>query len=301
LRPSSRIASLASAPLLLAALLGASASSADAAPSVAPTPTPTPSVASIPAAVQPLVAKIAAQQVNSERYSVTTHASGAETIKLRGDKRRKVRLSKTVSATGEASLKPLVAKLYRHGDSGQLSSIAIGSKVYVYAPSPKHKRRPWLALGLSGLSAASLFPYHGLDDPAIEVDAGGTGTYAELIDLLATANGAVTVAGTAIVDGQQTTELKATVRPLALIQGSKTETGELTEQLEAFVTEAGLPVRVAKSERFNSLSVTETTEILAVNVPVTAKAPPKSKTISARKALKGMTGDEHEGGTGLKI
>src|SRR6202020_2701653 len=140
----------------------------------------------------------AAQQVNSERYTVTTHASGTETIKLRGGKRPRgggppnassttrareqrsvgrrleVTRSNTVSATGEASLKPLVAKLYKHGDSGQLGSIAIGSKVYVYAPSPKHKRRPWLVLSLSGLGAASLFPYHGLEDPAIEVDAGGT-------------------------------------------------------------------------------------------------------------------------------
>jgi hypothetical protein len=270
LRLSSRVAPLASAPLLIAALLGASASPAVAATNVAVTPTP--SVASIPAAVQPLVAKIAAQQVNSERYSVTTHASGTETIKLHGGKRRKVSRSETVSATGEASLKPLVAKLYKHGDSGQLSSVAIGSKIYVYAPSPKHKRRPWLRV--SGLSASSLFPYHGLDDPAIEVDA--------------------------VVDGQQTTELKATVKPLALIQGSKSETGELTEQLEAFVTEAGLPVRVVRSEHFASISVTETTEILAVNMPVTVKAPPNGKTISATKALKGLAGGEHQG-TGLKI
>jgi hypothetical protein len=279
MRATSRVAPLLSASLLTAALFGTIAVPAVAKTSVTPT------VASIPAAVQPLIAKIEALPVTSERYTVRTRASGTKTVKLPDGRRRRVSRSLSTSVTGEASLAPLAAKLYKKGSSGQLSSVAIGSKVYVYSPSRKHKGRPWLLL--AGVSAATLFPFHGQDNPAIEMNAGGTGTYAELVDLLATANGAVTVVGSAVVDGQQTTELKATVRPLALIQGTTSKQGgELTEQLEAFVTETGLPVRVIRSERLSGISVSETTDILAVNVPVVVKAPPASKTIGGAKALK---------------
>lgn len=285
MRATSRVAPLIGAPLLTAALLATIALPASAATGVTSPPT----VASIPAAVQPVIAKIEALAVNSERYTVTTHASGMETVKLRNGKRRKVKRSTSTSATGEASLAPLAAKLYKKGSSGQLSSVAVGSKVYVYSPSSKHKGRPWLLL--AGVSAATLFPFHGQDNPAIETSAGGTGTYAELIDLLATANGAVTVAGSAVVDGQQTTELKATVRPFALIQGATSkESGELTEQFEVFVTETGLPVRVARSERIEGISLSETTDVLAVNVPVVVKAPPARKTIGDARVLKGPLG-----------
>jgi hypothetical protein len=274
MRATSRVAPLIGAPLLTAAFLGMVVLPASAATGVTSPPT----VASIPAAVQPLIAKIEALPVTSERYMATTHASGTQTIKLPGGKRRRVNRSLSTSVTGEASLAPLVAKLYKRGNSGQLSSVAVGSKVYVYSPSRKHKGRPWLLL--AGVSAATLFPFHGQDNPAIEMSAGGTGTYAELVDLLATANGAVTVAGSAVVDGQRTTELKATVRPFALIQGaSSKESGELTEQFEVFVTETGLPVRVVRSERIEGTSLSETTDVLAVNVPVTVKPPPADKTI----------------------
>ncbi len=300
MRAANRVAPLLGAALLSAALLGTIAAPTDAASSASTPSTPAPSVASIPAAVQPLVAKIEAQQVNSERYTVTTHASGSKTIKQRNGKRRKVSESASKTVTGEASLAPLVAKLYEKGGSGQLSSIAVGSKAYVYLPSRKRKGRPWLRF--DGFSAATLFPFHGQGEPAVEVDAGGTGTYAELIDLLATANGAVTIAGSAVVDGQQTTELKATVRPLALIRGTTPkEGGELVEQLEAFVTEAGLPVRVIRSERLAGISVSETTDVLAVNVPVVVKAPPARKTIAGAKVLKGTLGESGKGGTGLGV
>jgi hypothetical protein len=280
MRVTSRVAPLLSAPFLIAALFGAFAVPAVARTSVTPT------VASIPAAVQPLIAKIEALPVTSERYTVRTQASGTKTVKLPDGRRRRVSRSSSTSVTGEASLAPLAAKLYKRGDSGQLSSVAVGSKVYVYSPSSKHKGRPWLLL--AGVSAATLFPFHGQDNPAVEMNAGGTGTYAELVDLLATANGAVTVVGSAVVDGQQTTELKATVRPLGLVQGTTSkQSGELTVQLEAFVTETGLPVRVVREERIEGISLSETTDVLAVNVPIVVKAPPAGKTIGGARVLKG--------------
>jgi hypothetical protein len=45
------------------------------------------------------------------------------------------------------------------------------------------------------------------------------------------------------------------------------------------VTEAGLPLRVVRSQQFGAISTTETTDILATNVTVSVKAPPKQKTL----------------------
>ncbi len=283
-----------------AALLGVLAAPADSLVSAAPPP---PNVASIPAAVQPLIAKIAAQSVNSERYSTLTHAVGSVTRKLRNGKRHKVTEKISKQSVGEASLAPLAGKIFAKGASGALSTIGIGSTLYTYAPklSGKDGGRPWLKL--DGLSAASLFPYHGQDAPAIEVSAGGTGTYAELIDLLATANGAVQIAGAVMVDGQQTTELTASVEPLALIQGaSAKEAAALPAKLEVFVTESGLPLRVIRSQSLGPIAITQSTDILAIEVPVKVKAPPARKTLGGAR-LKKLLNSPAAGnsGTGLKI
>jgi hypothetical protein len=264
------------------ALLGAAAPASDVAAPVAPA---TPTVASIPAAVQPLVAKIAQQTVNSERYSTTDHTAGTLTVTHHG-KRVKLVKNETKVTVGEASLAPLLGKVFAKGSSGALSQIGIGTTSYAYAPNAyeptqdgKKKRdsRPWLRL--EDVSAATLFPYHGQNNASIEVDAGGSGSYAELINLLATADGAVRIVGPATVDGQQTTELAATVEPLALLVGPSNATVKDTTALELFVTESGLPLRVVRSERFGGISITQTTDILATNVTVSVKAPPKNKTL----------------------
>lgn len=271
MRAPSRLAPLLGAPCLLAAAIGVSAASASP-------PAAAPSVVSIPAVVQPLVAKIAQQTVNSERYSTTEHVVGTVTVK-RGGKKRKLVKHETKTSVGEASLAPLLGKVFRKGSSGALRQIGIGTTTYSFAPSLAGKKagRPWLRL--DGVSAGTLFPYHGQGQPEIEVDAGGSGTYAELIDLLATANGAVRIVGPATVDGQQTTELTASVRPLALIKGASNGGPELSVALKLFVTEAGLPLRVTRSEQLGGISITQTTDILAINVAVAVKAPPKRRTI----------------------
>jgi hypothetical protein len=292
------------APLLAAALFGAIAVPADSATTAPPVPAPT--VASIPAAVQPLVAKVEQQTVNSERYSQTLHAGGTFTVKRHG-KRRKVTRHISKVAFGEASLAPLVAKIFKTGSSGQLSAIDIGSTLYSYTPSIGRKDggRPWVRL--NGLSAAGLFPYHGGLSKRLEVSAGGAGSYAELIDLLATASGNVSLVGPAFVDGQQTTELAAAVKPLALLKGaSQKDIQELTEELTVFITESGLPLRVTKSAHLGPIAVSETTDVLAVNVPVVVKAPSRKKTIGEAKFFKllkgkGRSGGKEAGGTGFKI
>ena len=50
-------------------------------------------------------------------------------------------------------------------------------------------------------------------------------------------------------------------------------------KLEVFITESGLPVRVVGSLTTSDLTSAQTTEILAVNVPVDIKRPPARKTI----------------------
>ncbi len=262
------------AALAVAAAVGAPGATASASGAAAGASGP--SVASIPAAVQPLVQKVAQAAVNSERYSVTTVAVGTKTVGPRGH-RHKVSTRMRSTVYGEASLAPLLGKRYLHGDSGPLREVAIGSTFYLYDPTLTGSRaRPWAK---SALTAAALFPYHGGLAPSEEVDAGGTGAYAELLDLLATALGPVQIVGPAPVAGRQTTEIAATVQPLALVQGTPaSEVGESTVRLEAFVSEAGVPLRVVRSVG----SLVETTEVLAIDVPVSAKAPPARLTVGKR-------------------
>ena len=273
----SRLAPLLGAPLILAALSGASAVAATAPAAPAPAAAPAPNVANIPAAAQPLVAKIAHAAVTSERYSVTLTGS------VPGKHGEPSKGAKHV-AIGEASLSPLRAKLYRNGASGPLAELGIGSTVYVNdAALTGHRAKPWVRS--PGTSAATLFPFHG--GSSFEVDAGGSGPYAELLNLLATA-GDVQVVGPATVAGQQSTEITATAQPLALVKGGPTglSEAESSTRLEVFVSAAGVPLRVVRTFGPDKNAPVETLEVLAVNVHVSVKAPPKRKTISKRAAEK---------------
>jgi hypothetical protein len=123
-----------------------------------------------------------------------------------------------------------------------------------------------------------LFPFHGGSN--YEIDAGGRGPYAELINLLATAND-LQVVGPATVAGAQTTEISATVQPLALVKGTVPgDLGETSTRMEVFVSEAGVPVRVVRTYGSAKNAPVETIEVLALNVRVSVKAPTKRRTVS---------------------
>jgi len=94
------------------------------------------------------------------------------------------------------------------------------------------------------------------------------------------------------VDGQQVTEFTATVEPFRLIKGLSETALEFIrkqlplEKLEVFITESGLPVRVVTSTSIAASPVSQTTEILAINIPVKVKRPPARRTISTARLLK---------------
>ncbi len=276
MKATSRLAPLLGAPLIVAALSGVAAAPAIAA--ATPPATLAPNVANIPATAQPLVAKIAHAAVTSERYSVTL--SGTVPSKNGGQGKTAKRVT-----IGEASLSPLRAKVYRKGGSGPLAEVGIGSTVYINDAALTGKRaKPWVES--PGTSATTLFPFHG--GSSSEVNAGGSGPYAELLNLLATAND-VQVVGPATVAGQQTTEITATAQPLALVKGgglTGLSEAESSTRMEVFVSEAGVPLRVARTYGPDANAPVETVEALALNVRVSVKAPPKRQTIGKRAAEK---------------
>jgi hypothetical protein len=269
-KATSRLAPLLSAPLIAAAFLTAVSAAGAASAS---TPSSAPSVANIPAAAQPLVAKIANAAVTSERFSTTMVGPAP---RKRGAHGKSGAGTVEHVAVGEASLVPLRAKLYRKGSSGPLAEVALGSTIYINDASLSgHKARPWVKA--PGESAAGLFPFHGGSN--YEIDAGGRGPYAELLNLLATAND-LQVVGPATVAGAQTTEISATAQPLALVKGTVPgDLGEASTRMEVFVSEAGVPVRVVRTYGSAKNAPVETIEVLALNVRVSVKAPPKRRTV----------------------
>jgi hypothetical protein len=284
-KAASRFAQLLRAPLVAAAFLALAAAgvATAAAPGVATAsaagvatasmPASAPNVANIPAAAQPLVAKIANAKVTSERFSIAMVGPAAS---RRGAHGKPAAGTLAHVAVGEASLVPLRAKLYRRGSSGPLAEVALGSTIYINDASLSgHKARPWVKA--PGESAAGLFPFHGGSN--YEIDAGGRGPYAELLNLLATASD-LQVLGPASVAGQQTIELSATVQPLALVQGTVPgDLGEASARMEVFVSEAGVPVRVVRRYGSAKNAAVETIDVLALNVHVSVKAPPKRRTV----------------------
>jgi hypothetical protein len=231
--------------------------------------------------------KMAQLRVRSERFSEVTRG----TVKLTNESNgRPVGRSRYVSlngsAIGEASISPSEGEISITSSAGRSKKIYVGSAVYVYTPNLARLDggRPWVRFRVPGIT---IFPYHGSSE---EVNAGGTGPYARLINLLATAIGEVVQVGPVTVDGQQAIEFEAAVDPLALVRGLTQEDVANLEKhppvyhLAIYLTESGLPVRVVeslhKAPGLNTISSSSTIDILASEVTVAVKAPPASRTIS---------------------
>jgi hypothetical protein len=229
-------------------------------------------------------------QISSERFSTTT--VGIVTVESKDRVGRmhehSERRAISVHEGGEVSLSSNRAKLTH---DGRPFEIAIGSTLYPYSTKLAHEDggRPWTRLDTRGLiTAAGILPFHGLS--AIEkafakIDV-GSGPYAALINLIATATGEVSVTGPVTVDGQRTTEIAATVDPLEEFAGGEaSEDGGVvpTETLEAFLSEAAVPLRVVLHTHTSSEEVSTTTAVLATNVAVDVRPPPARLTIGERQ------------------
>jgi hypothetical protein len=196
-----------------------------------------------------------------------------------------------VHGPGEAGGSGLSSEdeVFTHG-TRRPSFIWIGSTSYLYEGSGRARsRHSWIRFhGVGSAEAIPSLPFRG--GGSMEVNAGGSGSYAGLINLLATTTGPVSVAGPVNVDGQQTTEFTAAVDQFRLIKGiSATELAAIrahpsaTQTLEVFITEAGVPIRVVSITGVGATAIPQTTDILAINAPVTIKPPPARETISASR------------------
>jgi hypothetical protein len=244
----------------------------------------------LPADLVTLEQKMEHLQVRTERFSERSQGSVKLTSEANGKPVGRSRyVSLDGSESGVASLSPSASKVSIRDSAGRTEEIVVGSTLYVRSPTAQKLARldggrPWIRSHSSG--GVSL-PFHGRPE---EVSFGGSGPYANLVNLLATAVGEVVQLGPVLVSGQQTTEFEASIDPLRLVTGLTQE--DVTNlkrrppsyHLTVCLTESGVPVRVVTSLRTppgdNTISSSSTTEILALEVPVGIKAPPARRTIS---------------------
>jgi hypothetical protein len=290
--------SVAALALALLATAPLAAASTAAAASIAP--------AVLPPELQSLESKMAQLRVDSERYSITVRGSftsvseetsssstctpsGCHSTSRRHVTHRRHR-SVNIALKGEVSLAAGTAELVSAGGRHRL--IVVGPNLYSFSPGRTHRSRarPWVHSRVRGVDPQSLvrglFPLHG--NQRSEVDLGGRGPYAHLINLLATAVAPVLAVRSTTVDGQPTVEFAATVRPARLIERfsakelAKIETGAPQTRVQAFLTESGLPQRVVAISDSGSERIASTIDLLAVNPPVDVQPPPGSRTRAAK-------------------
>jgi hypothetical protein len=221
--------------------------------------------------------------VNSERYTRISRGSIKVVNEVNGKPvGREKSVSLDWSISGEVSISPPSFEEI-NVDTGKPIQIQIGSTEYTYSReiARKHPHRAWI-VSQKGVQFSALFPYAATLD---EVSRGGEGSYARLFNLLATAVGPVRVLGPISVDGQSTTEFSAEIEPLRLIQGLTVEDVQnlkkhpVSTELELFLSEAGFPLRVTVMQDAQYVHSTETTDITAVEVPLSVSPPPARETI----------------------
>jgi len=254
---------------------------------------PAGAVATVPPELALLEQTMEQLQVRSERFSVLSRGTVKVTNQANGKPVGRSRyVSLNGSETGVVSLSLNESEVSTTTSRGRSKEIVIGSTAYTRSPlASKLARldggRPWVR---SHSDAGTVFPYHGSSQ---EVNAGGAGPYAGLINLLATATGEVVQVGPVSVNGQPATEFEAAVDPLELLKGlTQEDVANLQARppayhLTVYLTAAGVPLRVVEvlstPPGSNTISSTSITEVLALEVPVAVKAPPANKTISAAR------------------
>ena len=263
-------------------LIGLGSSLIPSAAALAPT-------ALIPPPLQALEQKMAQLQISSERFSEVSRGVVSLTGEVNGKPVGPTkRISTDSSELGEASVSPAKGVIFI-ASAHRPRLILLGWTAYEYdAGNGRH----WVRSSSHGESpVVRILPFHG--GGRLEVNAGGTGAFAGLLNLLTTEVGPISMGGTVTVRGQSTTEFTATVEPRLLIKGitvedvANFEVDEPIDTLHMFLTESGLPVRVVSAIRSRGLDITTTDEILAVDMPVVVKAPPARDTMAIRHLRRG--------------
>lgn len=238
-----------------------------------------PAPATVPATLPALEAKMRQLQVNSERFSQVLRGYVTVANEVNGRVVGRVKhIPTNGELTEETSLNPQMSETFV-GTQHTPTRIVIGSTVYSREGG---RRRPWVRRHEPALAQGfASYPLHG--DPE-EANLGGTGSYAGLLNLLATAAGQIDTGTPVVIEGQRTEAFIATVEPLRLVRGltqedeSNLRRRPVIERLEIFLTEAGLPIRVVQTIDSADVHTTSTTQIIAVNEPINVNAPPARET-----------------------
>jgi hypothetical protein len=164
----------------------------------------------------------------------------------------------------------------------------VGGKLYEFRPTAVaiDGSRPWVSRKVGAsyqlLSASSHF--------AEGVLPGSQGNYTGLIALIAKAQ-QVEAAGPTTLGGQGVSAFTASISPANLLSGPKatkqlealTKEGITTASLETLITPAGLPARVKIVLGGAHGSIAFVVDVQGLEVPVSVKAPPRRKTITASR------------------
>ena len=277
-------AALTSCAVLLATLLAAAARGAPTAPATGPPP----------AELAALAKKMEGVQLSSERFSLRTLVSAADSH-LPREVEALLKLFNIV-LSGEAANAPPEGtfKLTLLGHTLALRVVHGRGYVYDRALARRDRGRPWVDLGRTSLGALPVVGGPGNVNVASRV---GPISFKTLAAALAHARG-VTQLGPGSVDGQAVTGFKATVNPSALEQapppfrpnrngilgpiglGSAAASAPPNAQLEVFIAPSGLPVQTRITERSEGVTATLLFDILAVNFPLAVAPPPAQQTIA---------------------
>lgn len=157
--------------------------------------------------------------------------------------------------------------------------------------------KPWIYISPAERSKEQREHGGEAESPATEAHSG----FSKLIARIARARSVVEV-GPAAVDGQQTTEFRASFEikrhaSASILGSSKASRRKrlvrARETLDLFLAPDGLPVRTRERVQVGEARLDVTEDVLATEIPVTVTAPPGSETISQAELQKSV-----ESGTG---
>jgi hypothetical protein len=220
----------------------------------------------LPPELQALEQKAQTLHIASERFSVEV------TVKEPSGKQV------TITGAGVARTSPAEAQLVEMVGSKRIVARVLGSNLYLSYPGLARLDggRPWVHERETALSEQT-----GVDF------AGGPQDLGESFSLINSALEGVQEVGPVSIDGQATIEFTASVdlEDLFARFGKKLvqklqSAGVHDASLALYLAPTGLPVRTSVTIPIEGGSIATTDDILAIEVPVSVKAPPARETIS---------------------